>query len=82
MPVQFLDYGVLGVLAFFMYLGNRRQSKQDTRQYEIESNHMEHQTEALNQLKSSVDHGTEASKAVVKAVEGCGMVQNARDGLH
>jgi len=78
----FLEYGVLGVLAIRLWLDHQRQTAQDERQYAIESNHMNHQTEALNQLKSSVDHGTEASKAVVKAVESCGMVQNARDGLH
>ena len=89
MPVEFLDYGVLGVLAFFMYLQSRRQSKQDTRQYKLESNHMEHQTEALTKMTMAVDRNTDASKAnvdaslaVSKAVERCGYVQNAKDGLH
>ena len=82
MPVPFLDYGVLGVLAFFMYLQNRRQSRQDDRQYTLESNHMDHQTDAMNGLKNAIANNTEASKAVVRSVKGCVDVQNAKDRLH
>lgn len=82
-PKLVLEGGALGALVyfgklFFDYLGTRsnradqRESDMIELQREnqkIQSNHMNHSTQAINDLTQVVGKNTEASEAVVKVVD-------------
>ena len=90
---QYVQYGAVGLLGLFMYLQNSRQLKQDERQekqdernHKMQSNHMNHNTDAINKLSHCIEDNTEASRATVGAVvsmtesvDNCEAVQEARE---
>jgi len=84
-----------GMKEFFKYLGGRS-TRNDDREKEhqtllreaqkMSSNHMSHNTDAINKLSHSIDDNTEASRATVnvvasmmESVDNCEAVQEARE---
>jgi len=78
---------LFGMKEFFGYLKNRN-NRADQREADmidlqrenqkIQSNHMVHSTQAINDLTQVVGKSTKASEALVDIAESCALVQNQK----